>query len=201
VGGSDCCQGSAILRTPKPQVSYNIEGPLSTLSLPSFVKEQKPENNFVFALASTSIPCPCTDVTVTVYHDCCIYAQIYAVGDGTVTASVSGSSDCCGFSLKALINGQESPIEVKDGDNINVSLVASGEGSDKCSICLKSVEDPCEGSYGQQLYIIRKNTNGQYSLNVSTLGAIQRVNRARKIASFRRRAILDNQTKGFRPKR
>lgn len=204
VGDSKCCNDTSLRALkPEPEVSYAFQGPLSTLNLPEFVKEEDRESEFVFALgASTSIPCPCVEVKVTVtISNCCIYQKMYAVGSGTVSASVNGGNECCGFTLKALINGEPSPVEVSDGDPISVSLAAEGEGNANCSICLTKVEDPCENSYGQQLFIVRKNTSGKYSLNVSTIGALQRINRLKKLQLHQRQARLKNQSKGFRPKK
>lgn len=83
--------------------------------------------------------CPCEEITVSLSASCCFEknscsgSSVTARGEGTVSASVSGGSACCGpYTL--LINGSSGgSINVNHGDGVSISVVATGDGCGCCN--------------------------------------------------------------------
>lgn len=119
--------------------------------MPSFDLENKTYSDSIFSLYDCSIPCNEIVVTITT-SGCCLYMSgqsIYAVGPGTVTASLSTGSSAetptetptetpspgsdCG-NLLLTINGVEgNSVYVQDGESISISLIP--QNSDCCQCC------------------------------------------------------------------
>jgi hypothetical protein len=182
-----CPPTSVTSNSAHTDVEYDVPNPMleEEDDLPTFKHHGvlDPNSDTVFALAACSIPC--TDITVTlsiVSGACCFDVDdnqdIYMVGSGVITASVSPSSggssggQSCG-PLTVFVNGNTVPLAVSDGDLIVVTLIATGAVPSNCCPCtLETVTNPCVPS----MYILRGN---KVILNKTEI--IRRINQIRKI--------------------
>lgn len=118
--------------------SFRVAGASAPVDFPEFSYEPlaSDDGEFVFALANgCSIPCATVSVTVTT-TGCCLELlgnTIYVIGNGTVSASISGSADPLCGTLTAKINGGSDSEFLNDCEIVSVTLENS-EG-ECCSCC------------------------------------------------------------------
>lgn len=106
--------------------------------------------------SSSSSSCECKTMEVTLTTDaCCLYVSgdsIETVGTGTVTAEAAGPG-LTGCEVTVKLNGSAEPIQVNDGDSINVEVSVTGD----CKCC--EVGQNCQSSSTTSLWVQKSNAD------------------------------------------
>lgn len=142
--------------------------------LPNFTLDDQPMVRALDAVPIGSVvgSCPCEELKITLTTSYCCFilgggASATHVGDGSVSASVSGTSGYCGdYSAEISVNGgawQSGPVAVADNDSVSVRLVVSGtqdcpEGCDSCECAFIRSEDPC--NYSAEMFALQATPTG-----------------------------------------
>ena len=144
------------VRVPK----YNIDVPLPVPAMPKFNRKPIVSSDGQFGYyGANACSVPCEQIKVCLTGNLCCFEfvnnEVYAVGNGTVYASVDKSKGDCGHYYPYLTRWGEgaispepwhsSPINVCDGDLILVDLIATKEPLNPVPVGLPTFENinPC----------------------------------------------------------
>lgn len=161
------------------------------------------QSEFVFALDDCcSIPCSQLTVTVSSGEGMCGLeldgCSIFAIGPGTVSASIAGDLPPeCGV-LQVLVNGNPDFATVADGDSIFVTLDLTEGECTSCGCSAIRYSDPCRPSEASALSSNWIVHNGKIYLNTKSI--LRKANEIRKYKILKRMQKIA-QRKGYVLKR